>query len=122
MTSFATLLLFQLAGELLHTALGIPLPGSVLGMGLLTAWLISRSRMRKDFEISPALARTADGLLAVLGLLFIPAGVGIISNLALLRASWLAISVSLLLSTLLSLVVTAGVMHVFVHRGEQGSR
>ncbi len=109
--SIATLLLFQLAGELLHTLFHLPLPGPVLGMSLLTLWLL-RSRR----ELSPMLVRTADGLLSVLGLLFVPAGVGIVANLALIRAAWLPLSVSLVVSTLLTLIVTAVVLDSLLKR------
>ncbi len=114
--SFATLLLFQLAGEVLHTSLRLPLPGPVLGMALLTAALLLRKR-----EHDPALLSTADGLLSILGLLFVPAGVGIVTNLALLRSAWMPLTVSVLVSTLLTLVVTAGVMHILLKRSARAA-
>ncbi len=104
--SFLTLLLFQLAGTLLQTLLHIPIPGPVLGMALLAAWLLARPQ-HPQLELT----RIANGLLAWLGLLFVPAGVGIIANLALLRGAWFPIVVGLLGSTLLTLLVTAAVMH-----------
>ena len=107
--AFATLLLFQLAGELLHALLHLPLPGPVLGMALLTVALLLRKR-----EPDPMLLATANRLLSILGLLFVPAGVGIITNLALLRSAWLPLTVSMLVSSLLTLVVTAGVMHMLL--------
>ncbi len=100
------LLLFQLAGEALRAITHIKVPGPVIGMVLLAAFYILR---RRDPE--PALEQAADGLLSWLGLLFVPAGVGIVANLALLRAAWLPISVSLVGSTFLTLVVTAWIMH-----------
>ena len=111
--SFATLLLFQLAGELLHAMLHLPLPGPVIGMALLTAFLLAKG------GVEPALAATADQLLSMLGLLFVPAGVGIITNLALLRSAWLPLTASLVLSTVLTLIVTAGVMHLLIKRSGQ---
>lgn len=104
--SFFLLLLFQLAGEALRAIAHIPIPGPVLGMVMLAAWYILRKR-----EPGLALQQTADGLLKWLGLLFVPAGVGIIANLALLRAAWLPVSISLIGSTLLTLVATAWIMH-----------
>ncbi len=111
--SFATLLLFQLAGELLHAVLHLPLPGPVIGMALLTAFLLARG------GVEPALAATADQLLSILGLLFVPAGVGIVANLALLRSAWLPLTVSVVVSTFLTLLVTAGVMHALLRRSGQ---
>jgi len=103
--SLFILLLFQMMGEALRVATHMPIPGPVLGMVLLAAWYILRKR-----EPDEALQQTAGSLLAWLGLLFVPAGVGIVANLALLRAAWFPILVSLLGSTLLTLIVTAWVM------------
>lgn len=104
--SFFLLLIFQLAGEVLRTTAHIPVPGPVLGMVLLAAWYgLRRGAPLAEME------QTADGLLGWLGLLFVPAGVGIFANFALLRSAWLPISVALVGSTLLTLVVTASIMH-----------
>jgi holin-like protein len=100
------LLLFQLAGEALRAIMHLQVPGPVIGMILLAAWYILR---RRDPE--PALEQAADGLLSWLGLLFVPAGVGIVANLALLRAARLPISVSLIGSSFLTLITTAWIMH-----------
>ena len=58
----------------------------------------------------------ADLLLTWLGLLFVPAGVGIVANLALLRSAWLPLAASLTVSTILSLLVTAALLHGLVNR------
>ena len=100
------LLIFQLAGEALRAVTHIKVPGPVIGMVLLAAWYILR---RRDPE--PVLEQAADGLLGWLPLLFVPAGVGIVANLALLRSAWLPISVALLGSTFLTLITTAWIMH-----------
>ncbi len=105
------LLLCQLAGEALRAATHTPVPAPVIGMVLLAAWYMLRRR-----EPEPALEQAANGLLNWLGLLFVPAGVGIIANIALLRSAWLPISVSLIGSTLLTLLVTAWIMHRFGRR------
>ncbi len=102
--SLLLLLLFQFIGEALSRALHLPLPGPVLGMALLTLWLICRPPTTE-------MQTTARTLLSILGLLFVPAGVGIVASLGLVRAQWLPISVGLLGSTLLSMLGTALVMH-----------
>ena len=58
---------------------------------------------------------TASALLGSLGLLFVPAGVGIVQQLPLIGAHALAIFVALLVSTVLTLIVTVYVF-VFVKR------
>lgn len=103
--SFFLLLLFQLAGEALKTVARIPVPGPVLGMVLLALCYGIRKR-----EPSPATQATADALLGWLGLLFVPAGVGIVANLHLLRAAWIPVTVGLVGSTLLTLMVSAWLM------------
>jgi putative effector of murein hydrolase LrgA (UPF0299 family) len=100
------LLLCQLAGELISRLLHIPVPGPVLGMLLLALWYAGRRR-----EPEQPMRQAADGLLRWLGLLFVPAGVGVFSNIGLLRAAWLPIGVALVGSTLLTLLVTATLMH-----------
>ncbi|MGD0649091.1 MAG: CidA/LrgA family protein [Acidobacteriaceae bacterium] len=105
------LLLFQLAGEALRAATHTQVPGPVIGMILLAAFYILRRR-----EPSPALEHAADGLLSWLGLLFVPAGVGIVANIALIRSAWLPISVALIASTFITLITTAWIMHRFGNR------
>jgi holin-like protein len=103
------LLSFELAGELLRGALHLAVPGPVLGMFLLGAWLAWRGR-----ESAPqptGLDRAAGAFLDYLGLLFVPAGVGIFAEADLLRHEWLPILGAVIGSTVLSLAATAFVMH-----------
>ncbi len=69
------LLLSQLAGEAAARALGLTVPGPVLGMLILLA----------AFALFPALVATvrpvAQTLLGNLSLLFVPAGVGIVGHI-----------------------------------------
>lgn len=68
--TFTTLLVFQTLGEGIAYALALPIPGPVIGMVLLFAYLsVSKSAAEK-------LAPTALEFLKHLSLLFIPAGVG----------------------------------------------
>jgi holin-like protein len=112
--SFGILLLAQLTGEVLHRALHMPLPGPVLGMALLALALLLRQRAPDE-----ALVTTSNGLLRWLGLLFVPAGAGVVANLGLLRSAWLPIAVALIVSTLLTITVTALVMQVLLRRGKR---
>jgi holin-like protein len=100
------LLSFQLIGEVLHRACSLSLPGPVLGMFLLTVFLLWKPR-----ALSAPLRSTSRLLFEWLGLLFVPAGVGVIANFGLIRDQWIPILVGLVGSTLLSLVVTAYLMH-----------
>lgn len=102
--SIASLLLCQLAGEIAARALGLPLPGPVLGMALLFVILLARGGVPEPLQT------TAGGLLAHLSLLFVPAGVGVMTHASLLAGVWDAVAVALLGSTILTIAVTALVM------------
>ncbi|HUB47463.1 MAG TPA: CidA/LrgA family protein [Acetobacteraceae bacterium] len=111
--AFAVLIGLQLVGEVLRQTLHLPLPGPLIGMALLTIVLVARGSAGAAAEqaVSPSLLKTSNGLIANMGLLFVPAGVGIISELGVLRHEWQAILAGLLISTVLGLAVTGLVMH-----------
>lgn len=113
--ALAILLLYQLIGESIVVVLGLPLPGPVIGMVLLFLSLTISRKIPKSLE------NVTKGLLENLSLLFVPAGVGIITHLGLLKAQWAPITVSLAVSTLLTLAVTGWTMQWLVHRQDQRS-
>ena len=76
----------------------------------------------KPRALTPRLDATARHLLDCLGLLFVPAGVGVISNLDVLRAQWIPILVGLVGSTLVSLLATAYLMHKLPHPNPDEAR
>lgn len=105
MLLYLTILLScQLAGELLAAATGLPIPGPVCGMALLFVGLAINKGVPKD------LGDLTDGLLTNLSLLFVPAGVGVMLHFQLLATDWLPLSLAILISTSLTVVVTAGIM------------
>ncbi|CAM3768700.1 CidA/LrgA family protein [Deinococcus saxicola] len=67
---------FSAAGQSLVTVTGLPLPGSVVGLALL--WAALGLKIVRLHWIVDA----ADGLLGILGLLFVPATVGFIGFLS----------------------------------------
>lgn len=102
--TIATLMVFQTMGEGLSYALSLPVPGPVIGMVLLLAYL-----MLKDDAIAK-LAPTSLVLLKHLSLLFVPAGVGIMVHAKRIAAEWLPIMFALVVSTIVSIIVTAAVV------------
>ena len=58
---------------------------------------------------SSDLGRAAAGLLGSLSLFFVPAGVGVVQYLGLLREQGVALAAALVVSTLVTLVATVGV-------------
>jgi holin-like protein len=110
--AFAILLACQLAGETMTRALGLPLPGPVLGLVILVMLLfaVERRHLVDSTTVDEtSLGKLANGLLAVLGILFVPAGVGVIQDLGLLREYGAALAAALVVSTFLTLTVTVWV-------------
>ena len=109
---FFILLLFQLIGEVLARGLNLPAPGPVIGLALIVVALVLYQRSSPfDEEALKAsdLGQAARGLLGVLPLLFVPAGVGVVQYLGLLRDQGLALAAALVVSTLATLIATVGV-------------
>ena len=111
--SLAVLLLCQLIGEFIVLFLELPVPGPVVGMLLLFLGLMIRG------NVPEPLSQTANGLLAQLSLLFVPAGVGVMTHLTLLGNQWLPLSASLIVSTLLTIAVTGFIMQKLVGKGDE---
>ncbi|MGG7645201.1 CidA/LrgA family protein [Rhodovulum sp. YNF3179] len=95
------LLGFQLLGEVIARGLGLIVPGPVIGMALLLALLWTRPRL------AGSIMPTAQGLLAHLSLLFVPAGVGVVGHAGALGAEGPAIVIALVASTVLAIAVGA---------------
>ncbi len=108
--SLGLILLCQLVGEAVAHGTGIAVPGPVIGLVLCVLMLLARDRMagRMPMELKDGtFEATGRGILSHLSLLFIPAGVGVIQRLDVLSANAVAIALSLLVSTVLGLAVTA---------------
>ena len=97
----ALILSLQLLGEVTARSLGLPLPGPVIGMiifvGLMVVWP----------RIADNVRGTAMGLLGHLSLLFVPAGVGVVSHLKILGEQTVLVLAIVVLSTILSIAAGA---------------
>ena len=105
LNALTLLILCQFIGEVIARGASLPLPGPVIGLVLLLVGLILRDRA-PDAELST----TGGWLLRHFGLLFVPAGVGVITQLDVLGAHFWALAVAIPVSTFLGLVVTGWVM------------
>ena len=97
------ILLFQSLGELVSKFLLPTLPGPVIGLVLLVLWLVIRKGINSD------LAMVADGFSQYLGLLFVPAAVGVVLFLPQLQANALAIISALVGSVILTIASSASI-------------
>ncbi len=101
------LLLLQSMGEVISRGLHLPLPGPVVGMLLLLLalrWPIVHNSVRV----------VAEFLLQHLSLLFVPVGVGVMTHLDVLGQYGVRIAIVIVLSTWISLAVTALVLRALM--------
>lgn len=94
------LLLFQLCGEFISRLFALPIPGNVMGMGLLLLGLSA------GFIDIKWLEEAAELLLSNMALFFVPAGVGVMVYSDLIAAEWLPICVATIVSTFVVMAVT----------------
>lgn len=87
-------------GYLIEKMINTPIPGTVLGMIILLLLLVTgiiRLEMIED---------VSQFLLDHLTLLFLPAGVGLISQLTIIKAKWFPMLIIIIISTALAITVT----------------
>lgn len=101
------LFLWQGLGELASKFLLPSIPGPVLGLLFLLIFLFIKG------EANAPLAMVADTFRQHLGLLFVPASVGVVLFLPDLKNHALAVSTALIVSVILTIGVTAVVLKLF---------
>lgn len=99
----------QLVGGFLARLFDLPVPGAVIGMVLLLAWL----QLRRPGPDS-GVVRVSEGLLRHLQLFFVPAGVGVVQYAGVLAASAVPLVVGLVASWLVTLLVTAATVALLI--------
>ena len=101
------LFLWQALGELASKFLLPSVPGPVLGLLLLLGYLVIKG------SVTEPLNEVADGFRQHLGLLFVPASVGVVLYLPDLKQHAAAVSASLIVSVVLTIAVTAISLKLF---------
>ena len=100
---------FLAAGEFLVWLTGVPVPSSIIGMIMLAAAL--QAGWVKERWVS----RIADFLVKNLGFFFVPAGVGLMQCLGIIKEQWFAITAATVISTMI-IIATTGWVHQIVRR------
>lgn len=112
---FLLLVALQWLGGWLMARVHAPIPGSVAGMVLLAAGIQLRIIPRRLVRAS------AELLVRHLALLYVPAGVGVLLYVALLRREWLPITGGALAS-LVTVLATVGIIADREERRARGNR
>ena len=104
------LLSYQLAGEILIRTVSLPVPGPVVGMLLLFITLLWRETLVTRIE------QTTQYILQNLTLLYVPAAVGVVVHLDLVRSEGGPLILTLVASSLFTITVTAVTMNFLLAR------
>ncbi len=104
------LLSFQGAGEIISRLFSLPIPGPVIGLVLLLAFQVLRGKTDEPIAtVSSALTRN-------LGLLFVPAAVGVVMFWPQLRLHLWAVVIALAVSVAATIAVSAAVLRFWPTR------
>jgi len=108
--AFMVLVGVQLLGLWLVQLLSIPVPGVLLGIGLMLVLLMIFGRLPE------ALARISNFLLAHLMLLFIPSVVAIMTQAEIIATEWLPFVLACILATAITMMATAATFQYMLKR------
>lgn len=110
---FSIILVISFIGEILHALLPLPIPASVYGLVLLLAALMSG--ICKVHQIK----ETADFLIEIMPVMFIPAGVGLLTSWKILQPIWIPVAVITVVTTVLVMAVTGKVTQGIIRSGKK---
>lgn len=113
---FWIILLFCALGEGLRVLLPLPIPASVYGLILLLAALLTGIMKLERVE------ETADFLVEIMPVMFIPAGVGLLTAWGVLQPIWLPVVVITILTTVIVMVVTGRVTQFVIRKDRRKTK
>lgn len=110
---FCIILFISLLGEILHTLIPLPIPASVYGLILMLLSLCTEILKLSQIE------ETADFLIEIMPVMFIPAAVGLLESWPALQPVWLPFITITLLTTVIVMAVTGRVSQYIIHREQR---
>lgn len=110
------ILLISFAGEVLHAMLPFPIPASIYGLVLMMVLLMTGALPLAAVE------ETADFLVSIMPVMFIPAAVGLLDAWVDLRPVLLPVAVITVVTTVVVMAVTGRVTQLLMSllRGKEG--
>ena len=99
-------------GEFLHCLIPLPIPASIYGLLLMLAGLMTKVIKLEQVKIA------ADFLIEIMPLMFIPAGVGLITSWSQLQSFLVPLLVITVVSTFVVMIVTGKVTDFLISRKE----
>lgn len=113
---FLIIILVSLIGEFLNYFLPFPIPGNIYGMILL--FLLLLSGYIKIHQIED----TADFLIDIMPILFIPSAVGIITQINELKAIWPQIITIIIITTSFVMVISGLVTQLIINKDKKRNK
>lgn len=113
---FLIILVISALGEGLYFLLPLPVPASVYGLILMLAALCCG--VLKVEQVKEA----AEFLIEIMPVMFIPAGVGLLTAWGDLKPVWLPVSVIIVLTTIFVMIVTGRVTQAVIRRDKKGEK
>lgn len=107
---FFIILAFSFAGEVLHALIPMQVPASIYGLVLLFIALLA------GWVKLPQIRETANLLITVMPLMFIPAGVGLLESWGELRTILLPVCVIVVVSTILVMGISGMVTQAMIRK------
>lgn len=111
---FVIIMLVTCIGEVLHYLLPLPIPASIYGLVIMLLLLVTRVVKLENVE------KTADRLVELMPLMFIPAGVGLVVSWADLQSMLVPVLVITLAVTVIVMIVTGKVSDWLLSRTKNG--
>ncbi len=99
--------------EIFKTFIPLPIPSSIYGMMILFTLLCFKIVKPSDIE------NVAEFLISIMGVMFIPAGVGVMNNYDDIMLMLPAIIISTLFLTIIVMGITAKVVDLLAKKGEE---
>ncbi len=110
------ILLVAFAGEAVHALVPLPIPASIYGLVLMLALLMSGALKLEQ------VGETADFLVSIMPVMFIPAAVGLLDAWPVLRPVLMPVIVIMCLTTVIVMAVTGRVTQALMGRKGRGER
>ncbi len=113
MKQFGIIILIALSGEFLEKLLPLPVPGSIYGLGIMLALLMS-GLLKVE-----AVKESADFLIEIMPLMFIPAAVGLLDSYHELEGIFLPLAVVVAVTTVVVMAVTGKCAQGMIRKGKK---
>lgn len=113
---FSIILLISFLGEILHYFIPLPIPASVYGLVLMLAAL--QSGILKVDQVK----EVSNFLIEVMPMMFIPAGVGLLTAWEALKPIWIPIAVITIVTTAIVMAVTGKVTQAMIRFEKRGKK